>query len=670
MHIAAQLELLVCPLADCELLHVQGHEGLSELFEYQLELAVPPTEKPLKALGNKLCCKITAGNDARLIHGHIVSIVQRDDNRWRLTVRPELAATCERRNLRVYQNLNVPDLVNLVLSDYGLSAKTNQLMTKYQEQSFWLQYQETDFQFISRLLERAGIHYFFRHEETAHTLVLVDHNGGYLSAPTELVWQEHWRETELNSLRGLEFHQSFLPADGPEESQTSWLDSAALPSLDPNGEQYKARAQSEKLTRAEERMSANEQLHANALALWPSIGQVVKLVRHPSLSGEYCVASLALDVRRHGEAPISRLCLSPKRLILRPQWRTPLPRIPGVIAATVVGPASEPVNVDKHGRVKIRFHWDEVQQKSDSPSCWVRVAQGWSGGSYGSFFAPRVGTEVLVSFIQGNPNAPVVTGTLYNERDLWPVKLPAEKLCSGIVTRSEPNGTAEQGHRFIFDDKKGQERIDLHSEKDLCVKTKNDFVSDITHTANITIGAGRSTRIKEGDDKLSVDSGNHHLTVKGDFVSDITNAAKLVIGTGRNTQIKDGDDSQSVDNGNYNLTVKGNYTQKLEGNHSVTSKGSGHLSTTSACTIESSEKIVLKVGASEISISASGITVKTPKLSMEGSASVSIKGAKVDVTADVAATLKGTKVDVVANAAATLKGTAMTIIDGALIKIG
>ncbi len=577
-----------------EIHRVEGREALSSLFEYTMTIRAYPGEPVIDALGTLVSCRIASAGIDRFIHGYVSSVNQCEEHRWQLSVVPQLAVTRQRRNLRVFQNINVVDLVVSILAEYGLSAQTTHLIGEYPEQPFWLQYQETDFDFISRLLERAGIHYFFRHAPDAHHLVLIDLTGGCERAkgPT-LIWQETWRDLELNSLRGVVASQ-WAPAP-PEavEPVHGWIDSAALPVLDPNGEQWTRRADSEAKVRNEEAASRGI-LHADAMAFWMSVGERVSLARNPAHDGEYCVVSMEMFIDNWSaniKAEPARLGLQAKSLKLRPHWKTPVPVIPGVMMATVVGPASEAVNVDEHGRIKVRFHWDEAQRQSDSASCWIRVAQGWAGPGFGAFCLPRVGTEVLVSFIQGNPNSPVVTGSLYNERDSWPVPLPAQKLSSGITTRSEPGGDTRHGHRLVFDDRKDAELIQLHSEKDLSLKTRHDLLAEFGNAAHITVGTGRSTQIKEGDDLLDLGQGSYRLTAKGDC------------------------------------------TQEFDGQHRIKSRTAGStISTAKACLIESNEKVVIKVGSSEISISPAGISLKAPQI--------------------------------------TLKGDALTVIDGGLIKIG
>ena len=612
------------------LVHIQGEERLSCLYTYRINFRAADLRDSASQLGKPLACRLKSGAETRYVHGVMDSITDLGEGMWQVELQPEFSATRLHTNMRVFQDMTVPDVVAKVLKEHGLAPAVSKLTADYPKQPFRMQYQESDFDFISRLLERAGIHYYFRHDEKQHQIVLVDHQNGYQPMETALVWQETWREPEANTLHLRAWSQK-VTSGSLNAHARGWIDSAALPLTDPNGDIWKKRSEQESRLRQQHQEASRESFNVDVLAYWPTVGQRVSLSRHPRLSQDYCVTKLHFDASADPSvqnSPIN-LSLSPSKTLLRPEWKTPAPMIPGVMSAVIAGPSSEEVSTDQLGRVKVRFNWDEEQSGAASPSCWVRVAQGWAGSGFGTFHLPRSGTEVLISFIQGNPDAPVITGALYDDEHHWPVALPEKKLCSGIITRSSPDGDKTQGHRFIFDDKKESELIQLHSQKDLHLETKNDYFADIAHTAEITVAAGRRTTIKEGDDSLSLGKGNYKLAIKGDCSSEIS------------------------------------------GDHLVKSSGGAStLTAAKTCTIESSEKIVLKVGGSELTLAASGITLKAPAITVEGSGSVTVKGPKVDIQGSASVGIKGAKVDVAADAMANIKGSAMVVIDGGLIKIG
>ena len=615
--------------AGWELVHIQGEERLSCLYTYLITFRAADVSDLTGQLGKPLACRLKSGAETRYVHGVIDSISELSDGMWQVVLQPELSTTRLHTDLCVFQDMTVPDVVARVLKKHGLMTVVSKLTADYPKQPFRMQYQESDFDFISRILERAGIHYYFRHDAKQHQMVLVDNQNGYQPMKTPLVWQETWREPEANTLRLRAWNQK-VTSGSLDVHPRGWIDSAALPLNDPNGDIWKKRSEQESRLRQQHQKACSESLDVDVLAYWPTVGQRVSMNRHPVLSQDYCVTELHLDASADPavQNPPIRLALSPFKTLLRPEWKTPVPTIPGVMGAVIAGPSSEEVSTDELGRVRVRFNWDDEQSGSASPSCWVRVAQGWTGNGFGTFHLPRCGTEVLISFIQGNPDAPVIIGALYDDGHPWPVSLPEKKLCSGIMTRSSPNGDKTQGHRLIFDDKKESELIQLHSQKDLRLETKNDYFVDIAHAAEINVAAGRRTTIKEGDDSLLLEKGNYKLAIEGDYSSEIS------------------------------------------GDHRVKSRGGGTLTAAKTCTIESSERIVLKVGSSELTLAASGITLKAPAIAFEGSGSVTVKGPKVEIQGSASVGVKGAKVDVIADALANIKGSAMVVIDGGLIKIG
>lgn len=289
----------------------------------------------------------------------------------------------------------------------------------------------------------------------------------------------------------------------------------------------------------------------------------------------------------------------------------------------MVGPDSEEYYTDDNGRVKISFLWGEKSAAgTDKTSCWVRVSQVWSGEGFGSQFIPRIGSEVLVSFIQGNPDYPVIVGTVYNGQNTSPFSLPENNCKSGFITRSVKNGKKGEGHQLVFDDKEGEEKVIVTSSGDSLLTVKKDMISTINRSMSLTIAEGRNAEIKRGNDRLVLKEGDLHNDVHG------------------NINIK-------VSNGDYNLKVSG---------------GSGSLITDKNLTLESTQSIKIKVGANEITISTSGIDIKAAKITIEGQVSAEVKAATLKFESQAISEVKGTML--------TLQGSAMTQIKGGIVNIG
>lgn len=296
-----------------------------------------------------------------------------------------------------------------------------------------------------------------------------------------------------------------------------------------------------------------------------------------------------------------------------------MPQIPGVLTATVVGPASEDVHTDEYGRIKIQFPWDNKNKNDDSSSCWVRVSQPWSGGRFGAMFLPRIGSEVVVSFIDGNPDRPLITGTVSNGKNRPLLDLPDEKEQVGFVTRSSLNGTVEEGHQLLFNDKKGEEKLILLSQKDVEMTVNNNLTTVVKAEVKETIESHRSTEIAEGNDTLTLHQGNHNLTVEK------------------------GDVATVLQKGNYSLTISGDLNESLSGgNHSLSVSGGGSsITTDKTCVIKSTQSIELEVGSSKISVTPAGITLSGAVVKIEGKGSLTLSGAAVTVEGSGMTQVKG-----------------------------
>jgi type VI secretion system secreted protein VgrG len=266
----------------------------------------------------------------------------------------------------------------------------------------------------------------------------------------------------------------------------------------------------------------------------------------------------------------------------------------------VVGPSGEEIYTDKYGRIKVQFHWDRLGGKNENSSCWVRVAQVWAGKSWGGIFIPRIGQEVIVDFLEGNPDNPIVTGSVYNAEQMPPYELNANKTQSGIKTRSSQKGSAENFNELRFEDKKGEEEIYVHAEKNFTRIVENDDVHKI------------------GFDKKS----------PGDQKVDIYNHRKVTLDQGNDElTVKMGNRKATINQGNDDLMVKmGNRTVKVD---------LGKINE------EAMQAIELKVGQSSIKIDQTGVTIKGMMIKIEGQMQTDVKGLMTTVSGDAMMTVKG-----------------------------
>lgn len=648
------------------LIALQGEESLSSSYKYELHSVTHKKESELlRWHGQEVSCQIGDGSNElpqRLLHGIVTRIrySQRtpEEAECILTVEPLLSQLMLGQEMRIWQNISVPDLVHDLLNEHKISLLDLQLNGSYEKREYCVQYRESAFHFIQRLLEEEGIYYYFKHSETGHTLVLTDHAGGHSPIQGEsLLWHHQGEAISEASLEKLASVTTLLPAGvtlqgvnvqqsaaiediKKANAQEAGIESAMFTDITPQGERSLIALQAQNTLAAYE--ANNRRFDAIVLAHWLSAGETFDLKEHPADEKKFRIHTVYLDASNNFDNNSSDCRCSIEAMPAEKPWHPPFehrqPQIPGILTATVVGPDSEEIHTDEYGRIKIQFPWDKENKNDDTSSCWVRVAQSWAGGKFGAQFIPRVGSEVLVSFIQGNPDYPLVTGTVYNGQNKPPFDLPAQKTESGFVTRSATKGSVEDGHRLSFDDKKGEELLTIVAQKDLALTVKNDVTS--------TIAANRNTELTKGNDLLLLKEGDLSLTLeKGNWQQEIS-----------------GDVATKIKDGSYSLDVTG---------------GGGDLKTEKALTIESTQSIELKVGDNKIAISTSGITINGTTFKLESSAGTEMKGATVKIEGSGSTEIKGAMVKVEGSGTAELKGamvkvegSGMTTVAGGIINIG
>ena len=319
----------------------------------------------------------------------------------------------------------------------------------------------------------------------------------------------------------------------------------------------------------------------------------------------------------------------------------------------VVGKSGEEIFTDKYGRVKVQFHWDIKGQNDEKSSCWVRVSQAWAGNKWGSIHIPRIGQEVIVDFLEGNPDRPIITGRVYNANQMPPYTLPDNKTQSGIKSRSSKEGGGENANEICFEDKKGEEKLSIHAEKDYELVVENNDTQTIGFDTKkdgnqtVKIYNDRTVSLDQGNDTLTVKKGNREVSI------DQGNAT-LTVKTGKRTNTIQGDDTltvkqgnrvSSVDMGNDTLTVKqGNRNIEIKMGNDSLKLGMGNLTTKldlGKVSEEAMQSIEMKVGQNSIKIDQMGITIKGMMISIEGQVKVDVKGVMTTINGDAMLTLKG-----------------------------
>ncbi|HHL2712510.1 TPA: type VI secretion system Vgr family protein [Yersinia enterocolitica] len=620
---------------DFALFEITGEEHFSQPYCYRAcSRTAQTSEEVAHYLGKSLACQIGDAQRGRYIHGVVTALEEVNNTQgistFMMTLEPQFSLLRLGRNLRVFQKTTVPDIVSKILREHNISQIDLRLRASYDPREYCIQYRESDFDFINRLLEQEGIYYYFQHDVCGNTLILADHPSSHPTAATvnlpfnpiagkqeglgALSWSIHsgmsassvvlsgYNPDQAAAVEGRSLCiDAEYSADGVTFTDAIWIS------------QREALGTAARLKM--ERLESDTQFFTGEInAYWLSCGERFTLTDHPSATGNYRIRSLYLSVSSNLEQGSSdfqcKITALNNDKTYRPENRTPLPLVSGVVTARVVGPQSEEIYTDEYGRIKIQFPWDKENSCDDSSSCWVRVSQPWCGEHFGAFFLPRVGSEVVVSFIQGNPDMPLVTGSVFNGANHPPLALPGDKTVSGFVSRSSQGGRVDEGNMLCFNDKKGEEKLTIVAQKDLNLMVNNAVVSEVSKTVNTKIGGNRSVEITHGNDRLTLKQGDYQL---------------------------------ALNQGNYAMNVTGSLTSVLKsGDHKLSVSGGGsEMKTDKTMVLESLQSIELKVGSSKLSITPTGITLKALTICIEGSGTAELKGAMVTVNGSGMTQLKG-----------------------------
>lgn len=594
--------------ADAVLLaRFHAEERLSSLFRFDLEMVSAERELDFKKiLGQGVTVKIKlAAGKLRFFHGIVTRFVQAGRTgkltSYRAEVHPRLWLLGKTRESRIFQKKAVPEIIKGIFSEHGVTPVEDKLKGTYAKREYCVQYQESDLDFVSRLMEDEGIHYFFKHEDGKHTLVLGDDSTAHPPCPN--LAKARYRGDVAASLAdedvvsSLEIEEQVVAgsyAQGdynfemPSTSLLAKVDGkdASLKIFEYPGN-HTAKGEGEE--RAKLRLEAEEALAhrivGTSYCRGMTAGHTFALTEHErgDVNTDYVVAHVAHAAT--GQEYTNTFEAALKKTPLRPARVTARPIIHGAQTAVVTGKSGEEIWTDKYGRIKVQFHWDRLGKKDEQSSCWVRVSQGWAGKGWGAFFLPRIGQEVIVSFLGGDPDRPLVTGSVYNAEQTVPYALPGAQTQSTVKSRSSKGGSA--GNELRFEDKKDSEEVWLHAEKDQSFTVKNDFTTKVDHDVLTTVKNDRTISIEEGNETLTVKKGNRVVEVKK---GDETHKVK-----GKREVSVDGDLTH-VTKGDFSHTGKKNYTLKIEGDLLIDVKGKITIKSGTAYAVKAGTEAKVEAG--------------------------------------------------------------------------
>jgi type VI secretion system secreted protein VgrG len=570
------------PLDSLAVVRIDGAERLDGLFELRVDARTADGLLDLDAaIGKHVTLTLRAGAVERPLDGLCARIEQRPAgpgfSAYLLELRPWLWWLTLASDNRIFQAKSVPDIVEAVFQAYPDAAYELKLNGSYAAREYCVQFHETDFDFVARLLQEEGIFYYFEHQAGRHVMVLADANDAFPACPGQatldfmpaqagaraqgaILEGAIGRQAVSSAYRATDYAFA-TPATSLFAQAATGPDAPAIYDY-PGGYATKSAADALAKKRADALGAGARQLRgeSDSRALVP--GHTFTLSGHDRQDAN--TDWIVLEVRHDAshEQYRNSFCAIPLATAYRPARATPRARIHGAQTALVVGKSGEEIWTDEFGRIKVQFHWDRLGKGDENSSCWVRVAQMWAGQGWGAQFIPRIGQEVVVGFLDGDPDRPLVTGCVYNGSNALPYALPAEQTKSAIRSDSSKGGGGFNEIRF--EDKKDAEELYLHAQKDMTTEVLHDAVRTVGNddTAKIkqnqalTVEEGNQTvTIAKGNRTTAIDTGNDSLSVKG---------TRSVSVEGAETHANKADFSQTVDGG-FTLTVKGDLTIDVQG---------------------------------------------------------------------------------------------------------
>ncbi|MBK9154972.1 MAG: type VI secretion system tip protein VgrG [Chloracidobacterium sp.] len=622
-------------------------EGISQLFKIELDLLheetdegyLPTVYDAAGILGYPMALAVLqAGGVERKFHGmcnHFTQLGRSQRfSQYKAELVPAIWKLTQITQSRIFQQKSVPDILTEILDGFEF---TLELQEEYKPRNYCVQYRETDWAFASRLMEEVGIFYFFEHTDSNHKLILADKDTSHRPCPSlpDVTWalerseiQEHWipsiytwqlegaLRTGKQEVRDFNFQ---LPSNSLEHTQTSRFTAGGNQKLEhydwpagyakrydgiaPGGGEQPNKLDSIFPDRERDSTLRQEEIDArfkvymgggNCAPLTSGFrfnfkdhpirdyntSYVLTHVQHDAVQSPEYISDSQVDEPYSAE--FSCIRHGAGQPTFRPPRITPKPIVHGGQTAFVVGPGEE-IFTDKYGRVKVQFHWDRENFLSEKSSCWLRVAQAWAGNLWGSMFIPRVGMEVVVDFLEGDPDQPIITGCVYNPVNMPPYVLPDHKTRSVLKTNSSSGGGGF--NEFRIEDKKGSEQIFIHGEKDLDIRIKNDCKETILHDRHLIVESEQFEEVRK----------DKHLKVKYNQNEDIGGTVSQKIGV--NQQVKVGN------------------------NYAVDAGMGVHIKAGTSAVIEAGASLTLKVGGSFVNIGPAGVYVSGPMIGLNSGGS-------------------------------------------------
>lgn len=629
---------------DLRVVSFTGKEELSRLFSFHMDLASKDGDIDLNAVvGQPAALTIKSVEGERTIHGLVARMEEGGKGEefvpYKALLVPEAWLLGRFFRSRIFQKVTVKDIVQEVLKGAGIPTSRFRfaLTRALPAREYCVQYRETDWAFISRLLEEEGIFYFFEQKDKETVLVMGDSVNAVVAigkpekipfrepsaagAAKEAVYEFRFAQ-ELRSgkyaLKDYNFTRPDVLVDGEAKAKRDdKLEIYDYPGYyivaESGGAADAEKFKSGDLTslgkdiaqiRLEEEQATRCRAEGLALCRRFLPGFFFELADHSRFGGKY----LLVSVTHTGSQPAvpaagvpkvtyqNEFSCIPNEVVFRPARLTPKPIVKGVQNAWVTGPKGEEIYTDSYGRVKVQFPWDRQGKKDDKTSCWVRVSSAWAGKGWGAIYIPRIGWEVLVDFIEGDPDRPIIIGAVYNGSNLPPYKLPDEKTKSTL--KSDSSKGSGGFNEIRLEDAKGKEEIFIHAEKNLDLRVKNDRREWVGSKSHLIVKNEKFETIEK--DRHEVVKGNHMEEIQGDRSLKMEGKESVEIAK-----------SQS-------LTVKGDVIWIFKSGHYEEAGSDIYLKAKGKVIIDGQSGVTLQCGGNSVVVDMSGVTVKGTSLTLDG----------------------------------------------------
>ncbi|WP_207482428.1 type VI secretion system Vgr family protein [Arenibaculum pallidiluteum] len=654
-----------------------GEDSVSGLFHYRIKmLSDDETLAFDRVIGKTATVTIKMGETevVRYIDGIVTrfELTSFDDREniayYEAELRPWLWLLTLSGDCRIFQDKTVPEIVEKVCTDAGYAFVKKSLTGTYAAREYCVQFGETDYNFVARLLEEEGIFFYFSHSDGKHEMVLGDAASAFVDCPSvkEIRFRPNQAfDTDDDVVTSLRLEQavttktvgvdSFNFETPSTDLYTKAEGKTGIGSRHLYTHNYLQSTQGEGYAKVLQQANAvqGKTLHGSGRLRSLVAGGKVTVKNHPraEINAEYVLSRVRVEASRTDY--LATFNAFPSATQYRPMGTSVKPRIHSSQTAIVVGAEGDEILTDKYGRIKVKFHWDRAADTAEKSSCWIRVAQNWAGKAYGIWFLPRVGQEVVVSFLDGDPDKPLVTGAVYNAEQTLPYALPANATKSTIKTLSTKEG-AGKFNEIRFEDKKDAEEIYIHAQKDMVVDVLNDYKEDVKHDHLMTVKNDRKTAVTEGNYDLKVEKGTRSIKVKG-----------------AETHINEDSFEHKVAK-DYTLKIDGNLTITVTGDVVFKGKSLSFESTSAEIKAKSSTDMKLASGA--------GTEIKSgAAMAIKSGAALDVKSA-MDTTLDAGMNLNakggmnvaikgGLGLTAEGGASTTVKSGGITAVKGSLVQI-